>query len=45
LATSAGRANHPPGRDEREKGFLASVLLPSMFFIPSIRFFMRLSVL
>ena len=40
----AGRANHPPGHDEGKKGFPVSVLLPSMF-IPSIRFFLRLSVL
>jgi len=43
--TTAGRANLPPGRDERKKGFPVSVLLPSMFFISSIRFFLRLSLL
>jgi hypothetical protein len=42
---TTGRADHPPGRDERKKGFPVSVLLPSSFLIPSIRFFLRLSVL
>jgi hypothetical protein len=43
--TTTGRADHPPGRDERKKGFPVSVLLPSSFLIPSSRFFLRLSVL
>jgi hypothetical protein len=42
---TTGRADHPPGRDERKKGFPVSVLLPSSSLIPSIRFFLRLSVL
>ena len=42
---TAGRANHPPGRDERKKGGPFSVLLPSTFCIPSFGFFLRLLAL